>query len=102
MESYAIAAATNQPRSPRRQGRQLQPDPNYIGSREEMLRLWAAQPPWCQENLKRWVVIDLEYYTLSGPYGKGEGDALSGPLDAGAWSSTCPSGKMPNTMPGGS
>ena len=27
--------------------------------------------------LRRWVVIDLEYYTLSGPYGKGEGDTLS-------------------------
>ena len=55
----------------------LQPDPNHIGSREEMLRLRAAPPPWCTENPKRWVVIDLEYFTLSGPYGKDEGDTLS-------------------------
>ena len=49
----------------------LQPDPNNIGSREEMRRLMAAPPPLSPENPKRWVVIDLEYYTLSGPYGKG-------------------------------
>ena len=37
-----------------------------------MLLLRAAQPPWFPENAKRWVVIDLEYVTLSGRYGKGE------------------------------
>ena len=49
----------------------LQPDPKDVGSREKMLRLTAAPPPWCPENHKRWVVIDIEYFTLSGPYGKG-------------------------------
>ena len=55
----------------------LHHNPNEIGSREEMLRLRAAPPPWCPENHKRWVVIDLEYFTLSGPYGKGEVDTLT-------------------------
>ena len=31
----------------------LQPDPNDIGSRDEMLRLRAAPPPWCPANPKR-------------------------------------------------
>ena len=47
-----------------------QPDPKDSGSREEMLRLRAAPPPWCPENPKRWLVIDTEYYILSVPYGK--------------------------------
>ena len=55
----------------------LQPDHNDIGSREEMLRLRASPPPWCPEDPKRWVVVDLEYYTMSGPYGKGQGDTLT-------------------------
>ena len=42
-----------------------------------MLRLRAAPPPCCQQNPKRWVVIDLEYFTLSGTYGKGEWDTLT-------------------------
>jgi len=54
----------------------LQHDPNDISGREVMLRLRAAPPPWCPENTKRWVVIDLEYFTLSGSYGKGEGDTI--------------------------
>ena len=37
----------------------LQPDPNDIGSMDEMLRLMAAPPPWCHANPKRCVVIHL-------------------------------------------
>ena len=55
----------------------LHPDPDDIGSREEMLRLRAGPPPWFPDNPKRWVVIYLEYYTLSGPYDKGEGDTIT-------------------------
>ena len=55
----------------------LQPDPNDIGSREEMLRRRAAPPPWCHANPKRWVVIDLEYFPLSGASSSTEGDTLA-------------------------
>ena len=55
----------------------LQPDPNDIGSRDEMLRLLAAPPPWCPANPKRWVVIDLEYFPLSGASSRTEGDTLA-------------------------
>jgi len=51
--------------------------PHDIGSREEMLRLRAAPPPWYPENPKRWVVTDLECFILSGPYGHGEWDTLA-------------------------
>ena len=37
----------------------LQPDPNDIGSMDEMLRLMAAPPRWCYVNPKRCVVIHL-------------------------------------------
>ena len=55
----------------------LQPDPNDIGSRKEMMRLRAAPPPWFSANPKRWVVMDIEDYTLWGPHGKGEGDTIT-------------------------
>ena len=42
-----------------------------------MLRLRAAPPPWCPANPKRWVVIDLEYFPLSGASSRTEGDTLA-------------------------
>ena len=45
-----------------------QPDPNDIGSMEDMMRLRAASQPWHPANPKGRVMVDLEYYTLSGPY----------------------------------
>ena len=55
----------------------LQPDPNDIWSRDEMLRLRAAPPPWCPANPTRWVLIDLEYFPLSGASSRTEGDTLA-------------------------
>ena len=42
-----------------------------------MLRLLAATPPLCPANPKRWVVIDLEYFHLSGQSNRTEGDTLA-------------------------
>ncbi len=36
----------------------------------------AAPPPWCQSNPKSLVVIDMDYFTLSGPHIKWEGETL--------------------------
>ena len=47
-----------------------QPDPNDARSSDLMNRLLEIPPRWCMSNPHRWVVINLEYFSLSKQYGK--------------------------------